>query len=61
MLPIEKTAMKFRRARTKSFKLNTAASAEKAYAYGQEQAEKWLVDRDRDYYAIAAARKRHAK
>jgi hypothetical protein len=61
MLPIEKTAMKFRRTKSKVFKLRVATNAGKAYAYGQEQALNWLVDRDRDYYAIAAARKRHGK
>lgn len=60
-MPLERTTMKFRRPNTKTFRLNTASDAKKAYAYGKLKAEEWLVDRDRNYYAIAAARKRHAK
>jgi hypothetical protein len=57
-LPIEQVAMKFRRSKAKTFRLNVGADAQKAFAYGERKAQTWLIDRDRDYYAIAAARKR---
>lgn len=60
-LPIEQTARQFRRPPTKTFRLNVGSNAQKAFAYGEKKAQTWLVDRDRDYYAIAAARRRHDK
>jgi hypothetical protein len=57
-LPLEQTTMKFRRPSNKVFRLNVAGDAKKAYAYGVKKAEQWLVDRDRDYHAMARARRR---
>ena len=56
-LPIEKTVAPFRKASAKTFKLSVAGDGDKAYNYGKKKAQDWLVDRDRDYYAAARARR----
>jgi hypothetical protein len=57
-MPIEMATKKFRRASTKTFKLQTLGSATEAEAYGRAAAKKYLAGRSNKYIEAAKARER---
>lgn len=57
-MPIEMATKKFRRASTKTFKLQTLGNAAEAESYGSAAARKFLMGRSNKYIEAAKARER---